>query len=285
MKPHVPVRSFGILTLLLSTVLSVSAAHELHYSFVNDELTGSDSYSGTGYAELTLENAGSESFYLTVLRPAEGRSADDYRNALAQLMAAFQEGGDVAAAHAAVGEAAAAVGGTVAAPGGSAMVGLLLEPGEYFVSGSCDSCPPAAHLASFTVNDGVRTEPPAADLVVELRDFHFQGIPAEIPAGARLWDVSNTGGHGHIYMFIKLAEGRTMDDFTAWFSTLEAISEPLPADIGEELPAGAYLDPGSRYFEKIDLAAGNYVVVCPIPEASSGQTHMMLGMIQGLVVR
>jgi hypothetical protein len=60
---------------------------------------------------------------------------------------------------------------------------------------------------------------------------------------------------------------------------------PLPPGLGEDVPAGAYLDPGGRYFETIDLAPGTYALICPVPDPASGKPHHELGMIQALRVR
>lgn len=271
--------------LILATVIQLAAA-QATYVFEEDQLMGPETISATGYYELTLQNNGAERYNVSVIRLGEGKTAEDYKNALETLMTAFQSGGDVAAGLAALAEAGSGVGGVFAEAGVSGTAGLILEPGSYLLSGYCDSCPPNHNqqLVSLAVEDGPRTEAPAADVTVEMVDFHFSGIPAELEAGPKLWDVANTGEQGHVFVLVKLAEGATVEDFTVWMATPESRGGEMPETLGSDVPSGYFLDPGGRYFETIDLAPGSYVVVCPIPDPATGQPHYDLGMIQTLDV-
>jgi hypothetical protein len=67
-------------------------------------------------------------------------------------------------------------------------------------------------------------------------------------------------------------------------ATPESRGGEMPAELGQDVPAGAFLDPGGRYFETIDLSPGTYAVICPVPDPASGQPHHELGMIQELIV-
>lgn len=270
--------------LMLATAIQVAAA-QASYVFEGDQLTGPETVSATGYYEITLENRSSDPYRFSVLRLGEGKTAEDYANALQSLIAAFQSGGDTAAGFAALSEAASQIGSVSAEAGASGTAGLLLEPGSYVLGGSCGDCPPNQQLTAFTVEDGPRAETPEADVTVEMVDFHFAGVPTELAAGPHVWDIANTGEQGHVLILIKLAEGKTLDDLTAWMATPEARGGPMPADLGEDVPAGSYLDPGGRYFETIDLAPGTYAVICPVPDPATGEPHYDLGMIQALNVK
>jgi uncharacterized cupredoxin-like copper-binding protein len=219
-----------------------------------------------------------------VLRLGEGKTAEDYRSALETLMTAFQSGGDTVAGFAALREAASQVASVSAEAGASGTAGMLLEPGGYLLSGQCNECPPAQQFVAFTVEDGPRAEAPEAEVTVDMMDFHFSGLPAELTAGPKVWEIANTGEQGHVLILVRLAEGRTLDDLTAWLATPESRGGPLPADLGEDVPGGAYLDPGGRFYQTIDLEPGTYAVICPVPDPASGQGHHELGMIQELRV-
>jgi hypothetical protein len=270
--------------LVLSTALQFAAA-QATYVFEEDQLTGPETVSATGYYEVTLDNRSDDPYRISVLRLGEGKTAEDYREALETLMTAFQNGGDVAAGFAALREAASQVGGISAGAGASGTAGLLLEPGGYVLSGGCGECPPNQQLVAFTVENGPRTEAPEAEVKADMGDFHFGGVPTELTAGPKLWEVANTGEQGHVFILIKLAEGKALGDLTTWLATPEAMETPLPPGLGEDVPAGAYLDPGGRYFETIDLAPGTYALICPVPDPASGKPHHELGMIQALRVR
>lgn len=261
------------------------AAAQIAYVFESDRLTGPESYSGTGYAELILENRGPEPYEITVIRLGEGKTAEDYTNALGAVIAAFQAGGDFAAGLAALAEAGRSVGGVNADAGSSETVGLVFEPGAYLLSGSCANCPPNLQSVNLVVEDGPRADAPAADVRVAMMDFHFSGVPAELEAGTKMWEVANIGAHGHVLVLVKLAEGTTAEAFTAWLETPESQGGEIPETLGAEVPGGYYIDPGGRYFEAIDLSPGRYVLVCPIPDPASGRSHYHLGMIQTLDVR
>lgn len=270
--------------LVLATALQLAAA-QATYVFEEDQLTGPETVSATGYYEFTLDNRGDDSYKIDVLRLGEGKTAEDYKKALETLMTAFQEGGDVGAGFAALREAASIVGVVWAEAGASGTAGLLLEPGSYILSGGCGKCPPDQQLLrSLTVEDGPRAEAPQAEVTADMVDFHFNGVPAELTAGPKVWEIANTGEQGHVFILIRLAEGRTLDDLTAWLASLEAMDTPMPSDLGEDVPAGAYLDLGGRYFETIDLKPGTYAVICPVPDPTSGKPHHELGMIQALTV-
>lgn len=270
--------------LLLAVTLQLAAA-QATYVFEEDQLTGPETISATGYYEVTLDNRSDDAYSISVLRLGEGKTVEDYKKALQTLMTAFQSGGDVAAGFAALREAASQVGGISAGAGTSRTAGLLLEPGGYLLGGGCGACPPNQQTVAFTVVDGPRTEAPEAEVKADMGDFHFGGVPTELTAGPKLWEVANTGEQGHVFILVKLAAGKSLGDLTTWLATPEAMETPLPPDLGKDVPAGAYLDLGGRYFETIDLSPGTYAVICPVPDPASGRPHHDLGMIQALRVR
>lgn len=272
---------------LILFVLAVAvqfAAAQVGYVFEGDQLTGPESYAGTGYVELTLHNRGPEPYDIVVIRLGEGKVAEDYTNALGALIATFQAGGDTVAAFAALAEAGSSLGGVLAEAGASGTVGFVFEPGSYLLSGSCSSCPPNLQLASLVIEDGPRAEAPAPDVSVAMMDFHFSGVPSELEAGPKVWEVANTGVQGHLIILVELAEGVTLEEFAAWLETPESRDGGVPETLGAEVPGGHYIDPGGRYFETIDLSPGRYVVLCPVPDPASGQPHYHLGMMQTLDV-
>jgi uncharacterized cupredoxin-like copper-binding protein len=270
--------------LVLAAAIQLAAA-QATYVFEEDQLTGPETVSVTGYYEIMLDNRSDDRYNFSVLRLGEGKTADDYRSALETLITAFQSGGDTAAGFAALREAASQIGSVSAEAGASGTAGLLLEPGGYLLSGQCGQCPPNQQIVAFTVENGPRAEAPEAEVRADMVDFHFGGVPTELTAGPKLWEIANTGEQGHVFILFKLAEGKALDDLTTWLATPESRNGPPPADLGEDVPAGAYLDPGGRYYETIDLAPGTYAVICPVPDPASGQPHYDLGMIQALTVK
>ncbi|HEU4631284.1 MAG TPA: hypothetical protein VFS08_16145 [Gemmatimonadaceae bacterium] len=115
-------------------------------------------------------------------------------------------------------------------------------------------------------------------VTVHARDFAFQ-LPDTIEAGFTTLRLVNDGPDLHHVQLLRLDAGHTMDELMA------AMRNPGPPpawvhDVGgPNTPA-----PGDTAEAALDLAAGNYAVVCFIP-APDGMPHIMKGMAHGLVVK
>ena len=170
------------------------------------------------------------------------------------------------------------------APGGRASVGLTLQPGDHlllcFVE--TDGKP---HVASGMVRPlrvtgavAAQSAPPVAGEVV-LHDFRF-AIPRTV-SGRDALRVVNQGAQLHEAIFLRLAPGKTADDVKAFFSQ-HPPSGPPPA-----MPAGGVqgLSRGGVNYHHPNLPAGEYVVMCFIPDPGSGKPHFELGMITTVTVR
>ncbi len=44
------------------------------------------------------------------------------------------------------------------------------------------------------------------------------------------------------------------------------------------------MSPGETNYAVLDLAAGDYIAICFVPDAETGAPHFALGMIAGLTV-
>jgi hypothetical protein len=77
--------------------------------------------------------------------------------------------------------------------------------------------------------------------------------------------------------------------------TIEQLRTALLAEQGGGAPAGpapfafaggiVALDRGSKGWIDLNLPAGNYALICFVPDVNSGQPHFALGMLKGLTVR
>lgn len=102
-------------------------------------------------------------------------------------------------------------------------------------------------------------------------------MPDSIPAGPTLFHFTNDGEQLHHLTLIKLEEGKTVQDFTslppgplpAWAVFMGGPNTPVPH--------------GGVTEDAVDLAPGNYAVVCVIPD-TDGAPHMMKGMVRALTV-
>ena len=259
-------------------------AQGLEFAYDGAALSGPETYAGTGYAELSLENSADEGYDLSLMRVSEGKSQADYEVAMIAMGQAYAGQGDVAEAHSAIQETVTIIGGVTVSAGEAATVGVLLEPGDYLLDGSCESCSPGQSIRALTVTGGERAEAPTPDRIVEFQDFHFSGIPAVLPAGSELWEIANVGEENHLFVIFKIAEGKTMADLEAFLESPDFQGGPPPAEYGSEIVSSSYLTGPVRYYQTVSLEPGAYVVLCPVLHGPSGKLHTALGMIQALTV-
>jgi len=255
------------------------AAGAITWTIGADGVTGDTAIAGTGFQAVDLVNHLGPDQELAVFRLPDGRMLADFQPAYEKLMGAFQ-GPDVGKVVAAFVKEYAAVGGGIMASGQTQRIYVDLEPGRYVITGSeADADAPVPHYLAVTVSDGPAATAPKADLELHLADFEFD-FPDTISAGPQLWHVENTGAQVHIAALFKLHSGKTQDDLLSWFESMGPTgpSGPPPADaLTQEVDA---ITPDQSYYVAMDLEPGTYVAVCFMPDAETGEPHLMKGMIQ-----
>jgi hypothetical protein len=106
--------------------------------------------------------------------------------------------------------------------------------------------------------------------------------PASIPHAGWL-RFRNRSDQNHFVVLVKLAEGKTLDDFATWIEN-EA-SGPAPVEFRAGFDSGV-LSPGHDMAMKYRLPRGSYVLTCFWPDASmKGAPHAFMGMYRGVTVR
>jgi hypothetical protein len=218
-----------------------------------------------GWVRLVQENVGQEPHHVQLARLNEGVTVE-------QFQAALQAGPNGALALVTL-----AGGPGVVDPQGHAEVTIYLEPGQYFLLcfvPDATGMPHLAHgmIAPLTVGEVVVAEEPVADAEVQLLDFSFI-LPPLLTAGEQTWKIVDEGEQPHEMMLIKLAAGTTMDDVQHWMMHPEGA--PPFANVGG-MQGIAH---GAAAYLHLDLAPGNYVALCHIPDPASGKEHMELGMV------
>lgn len=225
-----------------------------------------------GLTSIQFENTGKEPHHAQLARLRDGVT-------LEQLQTAFQQGPETALPLLEFDGGA----GTVI-PGRSQEVVVNLRQGQYvllcFVSGA-DGIPHLAKgmLRPFTVTaGGEQAKEPGADTTVTLKDFEFQ-LSSEIEGGKHTWRVVNEGPQLHEMGLLKLAAGKTFQDVGAWF---QAPQGPPPF---QEAGGAQAIDAGKSGWLTADLEAGNYAMVCFVPDPASGKAHVELGMVREFAVK
>jgi hypothetical protein len=115
---------------------------------------------------------------------------------------------------------------------------------------------------------------------VTATEYKFDA-PSEVPAGWMTFNLTDSGKEIHHISLIKLDSAKTMDDLMAGMKAMKP-GTPPPVWV---IPAGGpnAAAPGGTTHLTMNLEAGNYVLVCFVPDAK-GVPHVMHGMAKALTV-
>lgn len=227
-----------------------------------------------GLVSITLENEGQEPHHVQLARLNDGVSPEQFQTALQQNP------------EAALALVTWAGGPGVVDFGGSQEVTMDLTAGTYMLLCFIPSPDGVPHLAKGmvasleVVDKQAQTggQPPKADATVKMNDFVFI-LPSAIKAGPQVWQVDNQGQQPHEIGLIKLAEGKTIADVSAFMAAPDGV--PPFSDVGG-LQA---IDPGESGWVNLNLTPGEYVALCHIPDPASGKPHTELGMVAAFSVK
>ena len=160
-----------------------------------------------------------------------------------------------------------------------------LAPGTYglicFIP-SADGVPHVAKGMSRELKVVEATGPaaaePEADLVIKLLEYDFQ-LSAPITPGKHIIRVENLGIQPHEIAFAKLNPGKKPEDVTAW--GMKQVGPP-PGTVWGGVSG---IKPGSHVIVEVDLPAGEYGLLCFLPDAKDGKPHFMHGMQKATTVK
>ena len=172
------------------------------------------------------------------------------------------------------------------APGQEANATAVLTTGQYAYVCFIPSADGKIHLSKgmvrpFEVTAGSSASAsdfPAADVTIKLVDYGFESSQP-LTAGRRTIMVENAGPQVHELVLLKLAPGKTTEDFGKWAET--GMKGPPPA---EPLGGVVALDNGGRGTFEVDLKPGDYGLICFVPDAKDGKPHLAHGMMKNLKV-
>jgi hypothetical protein len=160
--------------------------------------------------------------------------------------------------------------------GGDMRVIWDLVPGNYVALTQDGSA-----VQEFTVVEGGAPAEVAAEIPVALADFAFF-FPVVIPAGPHTWELTNIGEQWHELVVVKLNEGVTVEDVFAFFET----AGPDDAPPMELVMGYAPFSEGNRVWLDVDLPAGEYTVICFLPDIAGDMApHAVHGMVRTMVVK
>ena len=168
-------------------------------------------------------------------------------------------------------------------PGGESEATVNLEPGEYALLCVIPSKDGVPHVMKGMVRPltvipapAVAAEP-VADYEMSLMDYAFN-TPVTLEPGRRTFKVVNTAAQPHEVLIAQLAPGKSAEDLLKWLAKEEG---PPP---GKPLGGTTMLTKGQVNYLTYDLEAGEYALICFIPDAKDGKPHFMHGMVRQIKV-
>jgi hypothetical protein len=155
---------------------------------------------------------------------------------------------------------------------------LDVAPGNYALVCFVDLPGGVPHFAKGMIKGltvvpatGAMAAAPIADDSVALSDYAFT-LSKPLSTGHHTFRVVNTSAQPHELELIKLAPGKSVKDLLAW---LKSPNGPPPGNgLGGTTPAAA----GMPIYFSADLTAGNYLLICFLPDAKDGKMHVEHGM-------
>jgi hypothetical protein len=219
-----------------------------------------------GWTTIHLVNDGTQLHHLQLVRLDSGKTSQD-------LAAALKNPGPPPAWAAFVG------GANAPDPKSEATTTVDLKAGNYAVLCLVDLGDHIPHFAkgmvhplTVTASTTPSTEP-TNDASIALGDYTFT-FDHPLTAGKHMVKVTNKGPQPHEVELVRFADGKSMKDLGAWIQKMDG---PPPASAIGGVPA---IMPGSASYVSLDLAPGNYAVICFIPDMKDGKAHLEHGMVK-----
>src|SRR4051812_16777588 len=157
--------------------------------------------------------------------------------------------------------------------GGTANATTVLSPGHYLLICDVAGVDGVHHFEkgmfrSIVVRaPAARASLPRADAVVKMRD-HVFAFSAPMHAGTRVLRVVNRGTVMHEFRLVHVLPGRTGRESMAW---TPADKTPRP---DEDVMALVGIAPGAELTTTVQLAEGEYVVLC-VPQIAHGMIQVL----------
>jgi hypothetical protein len=108
-----------------------------------------------------------------------------------------------------------------------------------------------------------------ASVEVDAVDHAFEGLDDSLPVGPASFRLTNGGADAHVMVIHRFDDDSELsaDDLVA---AMEPMGSTALDDETEPTVTGAFAAPGGVGYVTADLAAGRYVVFCPIPTGFTG---------------
>jgi len=168
-------------------------------------------------------------------------------------------------------------------PHGESDAALNLTAGNYVMLCLVDLGDHVPHFAKGMVHPltvaatSAPAPEPTADATVDLSDYSF-ALPATLAAGKHTFKIVNKGPQVHEIEIIRLAPGKTGKDMMAWMDKMQG---PPP---GSAIGGVSGMIPSATAYVTSSLDAGNYLILCFVPDSKDGKPHFAHGMMKEIKI-
>jgi hypothetical protein len=220
-----------------------------------------------GLTTVRIVNEGQDLHHIQFLKLLQGKSAADFRAAIAADPSRLPDWVQYAG------------GPNAHLPGSLVTATVNLTEGDYVVMCWIPDKQGVPHVAlgmqkALFVRGGKPTivSVPKAAITIEQIDYQFL-LPKRIPAGFHTIDVINHGTQPHELVIVKLAQGATVKDVIASFEP--GASGPPK---GQLVGGITGIEKGKRVYFTGEFDPGRYGLICFVPDTATGRPHFLHGM-------
>lgn len=277
---------YGVLAGLVVAATSVPVlagtsprAADVHTGYASVEFVARDyGFSGpdripAGLTTVRILNEGQDFHHIQFMNLLNGKTADDFRAAVAADPAHLPEWVHYAG------------GPNVHLPGDQASATLNLTEGDYVLTCWIPDKNGVPHVAlgmqkALSVQGGkaVKVSSPVPSVVIKQVDYQFS-FSKQMKAGLQTIEVVNHGKQPHEAVVVKLSPGATVHDVITSF---EPGSSGPPR--GELVGGISAIEKGDRVYFTGMFERGRYGLICFAPDAGDGRPHFLHGMTSEFTV-
>jgi hypothetical protein len=267
--------AFAVCTLVLVVPLRAMAQQENAIAFEASDygFKGPDRVQ-SGLTAVEIHNTGAQLHHIQLVKLGENKTAEDFTAALRNNPAGLPVWLNF-------------MGGPNAViPGARAVSRQNLEPGQYLLLCLIPNENGVPHVALGMQKSLVvmPTERPSStrqrkpEITITERDFAFE-LSQEMRSGRQTIGVVNAGTVPHEVVLVKLAPGKSIQDFAQFGE------HPVGPPPGQPLGGIVGLDAGHTGSFTANFVPGRYGLICFLPDPENGAPHFSKGMVLEFAVK
>jgi len=267
--------AFAVCALVLLVPLRTAAQQENAIAFEASDygFTGPDRVQ-SGLTAVEIYNTGAQLHHIQLVKLGDNKTAEDFTAALRNNPSTLPPWLNFMG------------GPNGVIPGARAVARQNLEPGQYLLLCLIPNEKGVPHVAlgmqkSLVVMPTKRpshTQPHKPEITITERDFAFE-LSREMRSGMQTIGVMNTGTVPHEVVLVRLAPGKSIQDFATFGE------HPVGPPPGQPLGGIVGLDPGRTGSFTVNFEPGRYGLICFLPDPATGAPHFSKGMMLELAVK